>query len=324
MKTMIKYLLLAVLALATLPMTAQPHLEEAFKKLVTSPDVKTSRISNQITDGETTGKLEVYVLSLQKDDPMFTKLLGAFKKDANLSYSYIAHDGKKDKKEAYQVYKDGNNSVVIGKNAEDNYRLFCIMAPSTNDKKNYRYCYAVEWKNEGSKITGRAIKSYMPRPQKKKMKYKSYFENTKELEDLGENIQGLVGDVISIAGDSLQMILDQYDMDNIYDEDNGTSRIKIYRNNVKEYNTGESFLTRFNFLRNRYKEFIEKGDKGKSALAQSYSTRILTLCRKAPKDKLSSRMFNQCVKSIKELQNMTKDDFTRAIFDEAIDALEKE
>lgn len=322
MKTLIKFSLFAAFALAVLPLAAQPHLKEAFEKFIASPDVTTSRISNQITNGGMTGKLEIYMFSLQENDRLLTKLLDSFKEDADLSYSYIAHEGTTDKKEPYQIYKDGNNTIVVGNNADDYYRLFCIMADPNDSDNNYRYCYAVEWKTADNKTTGRAIKSYMPRPQKAKKKAQTYYDDTKDYEDFGNNIQTIVGHSLKAAGDSLQLSLDQYDLSGLdlgfIDEyKDGNTRVKVYKNGKRIYSE-ESFLTQFNFLRNRYKKFASND---KSTLPQSYSTQILSLCRKAPKDKLSERMINQCIKSIKDLQDITQDDFIRAIFDEAIDAL---
>lgn len=309
MKTMKTLSLIATFFIMTMTAHAQPNVKAAFNQLKESENIEKSRHSNQVKNGKIECSMEEYRFSIKKNDAHFKQLLKAFQQDANLSYSYIAHDGKKDKKEGYLIYDDKNNTTtVVGNDASLNYRLMCVMDKETSND-NYRYCYAVEWNEPtGNNIEGRLIKTYMPRPGKPTVKKSQKKKGNITIPQVHINgLEGLEG-LDSLTRDK---VLDALDLENSMGD------IWIYTADNKEETqlTEERFLSKFNFYITRFKQQAKKVN---STLPSTYATKLLSLCKDAQKLNLSDNMHKLCIESLKELQNVTADKFAKGILEEAI------
>ena len=300
MKTMKKIALVAIGVVLAWPAVAQKNVIDAFDRLKSQPQITASRLSTQQNEDGVIGKLEEYKFSYDKKEQLISPLIQAFQDDADEAYSYIVHDGDNDKKEPYWVYQDDNNRITVGSAQRDNYVLYCI---ADDDNRDYRYCYAVEWREKNGTVTGRVLKAYSPRPKANEKRHTySYFKDH-DLDDVLEQAR--------IRTDGVLASLDSLGLDqvspNVYI---GGTRILS-----SQPEDEEDFLEKFDFIRNRFKRVATKDN---SSLPVNYATKMLKLCRQAQKLQLSDNMHKLCIKGIKEMRDMSSDDFVKGILDEAI------
>lgn len=303
MKTMKKIVLVAAGFALAWPAMAQQNVIAAFEQLKDAQQVTTTRLSTQNRSNGEASQMEEYEFSYKKSEKLIDPLIQAFQDDASQAYSYIVHDGDKDKKEAYCLYQDENtNRITVGKNPSDNYVLYCI---ADDNNEGYRYCYALEWREKNGTVTGSAIKVYSKRPETNKGK--RTFTYLKDFDD-----EGIEGKLSRITIDGLFNGLDSLDYDqvapNIYIGRN-TSALSL------QPKSEEDFLEQFNFIRNRFKRVAAKENTN---LPMSYATKMLKLCKQARKLQLSDNMHKLCVKGLWEMRRMSSDDFIKGVLDEAI------
>lgn len=330
-----KKLLLALMVAMAATVMAQTQVQNAFESLKQSGFTRTQRTNHTSDNGKRTGLLEIYsfTTSTSADRRVVERLINALASESEEAYSYVSHQAS-DKPQRYAVYYDSKNSEVIGRDKDDNYVLFNVMDPD-DETNTYRYCYALEWRNEDGNLTGRALKTYAPKPRSL---FKGFAKrdggpltiniggdttimvdldslidlsglgNIKDLKDL-KNVKGLEKlkelDGLEILGslgslDGLEELKD---------------RIIVLSNDDKDEPADDvEWLTSFNHYRNAFKRAAAK----ESSTMASYATSILKLCKNAKKVHLSDGELNLCRKSIKEMQKMTKDSFVKGLLDEAI------
>ncbi len=330
-----KKLLLALMVAMAATVMAQTQVQNAFESLKQSGFTRTQRTNHTSDNGKRTGLLEIYTFttSTSADRRVVERLINALASESEEAYSYVSHQAS-DKPQRYAVYYDSKNSEVIGRDKDDNYVLFNVMDPD-DETNTYRYCYALEWRNEDGNLTGRALKTYAPKPRSLNKVFAkrdggpltiniggdttimvdldslidlSGLGNIKDLKDL-KNVKGLEKlkelDGLEILGslgslDGLEELKDRIIVLSDDDKDEPADDVE--------------WLTSFNHYRNAFKRAAAK----ESSTTASYATSILKLCKNAKKVHLSDGELNLCRKSIKEMQKMTKDSFVKGLLDEAI------
>ena len=326
---------MALMVVMAATVMAQTLVQSAFDDLKQSGFARTQRTNHTSDDGKRTGLLEIYTFttSTSADRRVVERLINALASESEEAYSYVSHQAS-DKPQRYAIYYDSKNSEVIGQDKDDNYVLFNVMDPD-DETNTYRYCYALEWRNEDGNLTGRALKTYAPKPRSNNKLFAkrdggpltiniggdttimldldslidlSGLGNIKDLKDLKE-LKGLEKlkelDGLEILGklgtlDGLEELKD---------------RIIVLSNDDKDEPADDvEWLTSFNHYRNAFKRAAER----ESSTMASYATSILKLCKNAKKVHLTDGELNLCRKSLKEMQKMTKDSFVKGLLDEAM------
>lgn len=339
-----KIILIALMAAMAVAVMAQTYVESAYESLKKSDFVRSQRTSQNSNHGQRTGLLEIYEFTTNSsyDRRVVEELIDAFASDSEEAYNYVSHKAG-DTQQRYAIYYDPENSETIGRSKDDNYVMLSVMDPE-DDTDTYRYCYAMEWRStDDGNLTGRAIKTYAPKPSKSRRPF-AWRQGERKLGSIdihngdGENytldldsvahasgLDRLLGDSImvsvrtmgldslgSVLGEALMGLESLGDLEGLQDL---KDRIIVLSNDDKDEPADDvEWLTSFNHYRNAFKRAAER----ESSTTASYATSILKLCKNAKKVNLTDGELNLCRKSIKEMQKMTKDSFVKGLLDEAI------
>lgn len=332
--------MMAMMVAMVATLSAQTHVKRAYESLKQSGCINGQRNSNSTDkNGKCNGLLEIcqFKTTDWSSQSKVNDLIEAFKTDSGEAYSYVYHKAG-DTRQRYAIYYDASNSEVIGESKDLNYILLNVMDP-TDESGSMRYCYALEWKDDGDgNLTGRALKTYAPKPSKRRKPYVLRIGDkklsTEDLDSLPTNIRST--QAIKAATDSLLVELKDLLPDSLESAmgelgeqlgkatgmrvlevigDLGDIDANVLSgNDNKSVSNDVEWLTSFNHYRNAFKRAAAR----ESSSAASYATSILKLCKKKQNAGLTDGELNLCRKSIKELQKLTKDEFVKGLLDEAI------
>lgn len=345
--------MMAMMVAMVATLSAQTHVKRAYEALKQSGCVNGQRNSNSTDDnGKCTGLLEIcqFKTTDRSSQNKVNDLIEAFKTDSGEAYSYVYHKAG-DARQRYSIYYDSENTELVGDDKSLNYVLLNMMDPEDATGK-MRYCYVVEWKEtDDGQLTGRAIKTYAPKPSKSR---KPYVVSVAGKELSGDDLDDIVpGDIKSMRvfkgspdsvlielknalpdslgqlidldelgatlkslGDSIENLGDLKRLDGLKSLGGlrGLGRILVYDGDDDAPADDVEWLTSFNHYRNAFKRAAAR----ESSSAASYATSILKLCKKVQNAGLTDGELNLCRKSIKELQKLTKDEFVKGLLDEAM------
>lgn len=347
--------MMATMVAMVATLSAQTHVKSAYEALKQSGCITGQRNSNSNDNGKCIGLLEVcqFATTDRVSQRKVNDLIEAFKTDSDEAYSYVYHKAG-DARQRYSIFYDSENTELVGADKSLNYVLLNMMDPEDAAGK-MRYCYVVEWKEtDDGQLTGRAIKTYAPKPSKSRKPYVVSVAG-KELsgDDLDDIVPGEIKSMRVFKGspdsvlielkkalpDSLGQMIDLDDLgktlknlgdsieslkglEELQELGNlkslgglrGLGRILVYGGDDDAPADDVEWLTSFNHYRNAFKRAAAR----ESSSAASYATSILKLCKKVQDAGLTDGELNLCRKSIKEMQKWTKDDFVKGLLDEAI------
>lgn len=307
-------------ALACLVMTvtmAQTKTPEAVRLLSQSEYAHQQRSLQEMDSADLiSGRCEIYRLDIpQNRSYLLDDLLKAFDRDQNEAYyQLMENSGNTSRRTTALTYGTDGESVLIGENSDQNYRVICFV---DKNRENYRYGYAVEWnETDNGCIAGRLTCTYGLRPNSNNKKSISMrLENMKDLSELGEIIPEAIKSIKVIGKDKLK---DLGNLEGLKDLGDYLGILTEEDDMAGDIITDDvQWLTTFNHYRNAFNRAADR----KSSTAASYATNILKLCKNADKVKLSANEKKLCVKSIKQMRQRTKDSFVQGLLDEAIDLL---
>ncbi len=347
--------MMAMMVAMVATLSAQTHVKRAYEALKQSGCINGMRNSNSTDkNGKCTGLLEIcqFKTTDWSSQSKVNDLIEAFKADSDEAYSYVYHKAG-DARQRYSIYYDSENTELVGDDKSLNYVLLNMMDPEDATGK-MRYCYVVEWKEtDDGQLTGRAIKTYAPKPSKSRKPYVVSVAG-KELsgDDLDDIVPGEIksmrvfkgspdsvlielkkalpdslgqmidldnlGKTLKSLGDSIENLKDLEGLQELGNLKSlgglrGLGRILVYDGDDDAPADDVEWLTSFNHYRNAFKRAAAR----ESSSAASYATSILKLCKKVQNAGLTDGELNLCRKSIKELQKLTKDEFVKGLLDEA-------
>ena len=167
-----KMIMMAMMVAMVATLSAQTHVKRAYEALKQSGCITGQRNNNSNDNGKCVGLLEVcqFATTDGVSQRKVNDLIEAFKTDSDEAYSYVYHKAG-DARQRYSIYYDSENTELVGDDKSLNYVLLNMMDPEDAAGK-MRYCYVVEWKEtDGGQLTGRAIKTYAPKPSKSRKPY---------------------------------------------------------------------------------------------------------------------------------------------------------
>ncbi len=346
--------MMAMMVAMVATLSAQTHVKRAYETLKQSGCITGQRNNNSNDNGKCVGLLEVcqFTTTDRASQRKVNDLIEAFKTDSDEAYSYVYHKAG-DARQRYSIYYDSENTELVGDDKSLNYVLLNMMDPEDATGK-MRYCYVVEWKEtDDGQLTGRAIKTYAPKPSKSRKPFVVSVAG-KELsgDDLDDIVPGEIksmrvfkgspdsvlielkkalpdslgqmidlddlGKTLKNLGDSIESLKGLEDLQELGNLKSlgglrGLGRILVYGGDDDAPADDVEWLTSFNHYRNAFKRATER----ESSSAASYATSILKLCKKVQNAGLTDGELNLCRKSIKEMQKLTKDDFVKGLLDEA-------
>ena len=333
--------MMAMMVAMVATLSAQTHVKSAYEALKQSGCITGQRNSNSNDNGKCVGLLEIcqFATTDRVSQRKVNDLIEAFKTDSDEAYSYVYHKAG-DARQRYSIFYDSENTELVGADKSLNYVLLNMMDPEDATGK-MRYCYVVEWKEtDDGQLTGRAIKTYAPKPSSSRKPYVVRRVDSKDMsrEDLDSILPSSIKSMRIFKGSPDSILVELKDLlpDSlgaslgdlgkrigkatglkVLDalgglEDLDLSDLSGVTN--KTISDDVEWLTSFNHYRNAFKRATER----ESSSAASYATSILKLCKKVQEAQLSDGELNLCRKSIKEMQKWTKDDFVKGLLDEAI------
>lgn len=236
------------------------------------------------------------------------RIYEAFNKDASNAYNLAKRSSGISNEELLRIGygRDLDKSIVFGKHIDHNYEV--MLFRDSNDSL-YRYVYAIVWKEKvkEDKVWGIIYKVYGKDPKK----VNSTFTRT---------IIKSNGEIITINNKNGQIITHQ--------SEPLSSNNKVYTNNPNVIiSTGDTpiktnmdFLRRFGNLRVAYYAVQDEGGTNKLTICTGIVNKILELC-KSSGNLLSESEKTVCIDSMKEIQKHCKDNYLKALLNEAINEL---
>lgn len=226
---------------------AQQHIQQAFDALRQNKDQHEEWTEYSVEKDPATGRMEgladVYdfLITNPRAKQLVTDIQHAFEQDGRDAYkvSRSSHNNA----ETYTSLAVGSSKtrgVAIGLMTGSTCIYACFLDPD-DSLRRYRYAYALEWVDDGTKIRGRLAKTYATTQQ--------YREGTNRQQWRSS---------ITIDGNT-------FDLGGFENLAGGNT----------EKNTSERWLTKFNFYKNN---FLKKPE---STVANSYAMGIYKLCKEA-------------------------------------------
>lgn len=158
--------LIALLSLIV-PMfaAAQNNIVSAFDAIIKCRDaqiVETHSLSKDPRTHAKTGQSDVYRFVLPADKIKLVKnVVSAIEADSEQAYSLNRGQTVQSDDEIFLAVGDGRSESVQVNDAEGEYIYAAFLAPVTEDPQgNYRYAYAMSYREDGDCITGKLIVTY--------------------------------------------------------------------------------------------------------------------------------------------------------------------
>ena len=309
------FLLLAIMLLTSASANAQSKIDRQIRNIVENGYARQTKAMQEMDSmGITTGRCEIYRLEIpQSQSRMLDDILEALDNEQkNAYYQLMENADSPNRRTTALTYGNEGESVIIGSDAEMNYRVICFVDP---DRDNYRTGYAIEWADNDGQIDGRIVTTYGTRPSAKKSLGRIDDLGEFDLSKLGEILPEAIKTIKVIGKDDLKKLGDLEGLKDLGDYLGIlTGEMEV---DDEEATDDVQWLTQFNHYRNAFLRAVERN----SSTAASYATNILKLCKKANKANLSANEKKLCVKNIKEMRKKTKDTFLQGLLDEAADLL---
>ena len=270
---------------------AQENIQRAFDALRQSKDIKEVSARHSLDKDPDTGLMEGledtfdFTIRNQKAKHLVDDIRKAFERDEPQAYNVSS--GSHGNSEDYVSLAVGNSKkggVAIGLMQGSKWIYACFLDPE-DSLRQHRYAYALEWVDDGDKISGRIVKTYATTQKFRQSRYQSstITVNGKNIKMSGSGFSS--GDGFSWSG---------------FSSDDKSS---------------ETWLTEFN----TYKNLFLKNSNG--AAANSYATQIYKLCKNAKS--LEEVEKNMVATEIQKLRKKTNDEFIQQLFDMSIERLKK-
>lgn len=237
------------------------------------------------------------------------KIYEAFDKDASNAYNLAKRSSGISDEELLRIGygRDLDKTIALGTHIDRNYEI--MLFRDSNDSL-YRYAYAIVWKEKvkkEDKVWGIIYKVYGKDPKK----VNSTFTRT---------IMKSNGEIITINNKNGQIITHQIEPlssdNNVYTNNQDV----IIRTGDTPIKTNMDFLRRFGNLRVAYYAIQDEGGANKLTICTGIVNKILELC-KSSGNLLSESEKTVCIDSMKEIQKHCKDNYLKALLNEAINEL---
>lgn len=236
------------------------------------------------------------------------KIYEAFDKDASNAYNLAKRSSGISNEELLRISygRDLDKSIALGTHIDRNYEI--MLFRDSNDSL-YRYVYAIVWKEKvkEDKVWGIIYKVYGKDPKK----VNSTFTRT---------IIKSNGEIITINNKNGQIITHQSEPlssdNNVYTNNPNV----IIRTGDTPIKTNMDFLRRFGNLRVAYYAIQDEGGANKLTICTGIVNKILELC-KSSGNLLSESEKAVCIDSMREIQKHCKDNYLKALLNEAINEL---
>lgn len=236
------------------------------------------------------------------------KIYEAFDKDASNAYNLAKRSSGISNEELLRISygRDLDKSIALGTHIDRNYEI--MLFRDSNDSL-YRYAYAIVWKEKvkEDKVWGIIYKVYGKDPKK----VNSTFTRT---------IIKSNGEIITINNKNGQIITHQSEPlssdNNVYTNNPNV----IIRTGDTPIQTNMDFLRRFGNLRVAYYAIQDEGGANKLTICTGIVNKILELC-KSSGNLLSESEKAVCIDSMREIQKHCKDNYLKALLNEAINEL---
>lgn len=236
------------------------------------------------------------------------RIYEAFDKDASNAYNLAKRSSGISNEELLRIGygRDLDKTIALGTHIDRNYEI--MLFRDSNDSL-YRYVYAIVWKEKvkEDKVWGIIYKVYGKDPKK----VNSTFTRT---------IMKSNGEIITINNKNGQIITHQIEPlstdNNVYTNNQDV----IIRTGDSPIKTNMDFLRRFGNLRVAYYAIQDEGGANKLTICTGIVNKILELC-KSSGNLLSESEKTVCIDSMKEIQKHCKDNYLKALLNEAINEL---
>ncbi|CCY80665.1 putative uncharacterized protein [Prevotella sp. CAG:1185] len=236
------------------------------------------------------------------------RIYEAFDKDASNAYNLAKRSSGISNEELLRIGygRDLDKTIALGTHIDRNYEI--MLFRDSNDSL-YRYVYAIVWKEKvkEDKVWGIIYKVYGKDPKK----VNSTFTRT---------IMKSNGEIITINNKNGQIITHQIEPlssdNNVYTNNQDV----IIRTGDSPIKTNMDFLRRFGNLRVAYNAIQDEGGANKLTICTGIVNKILELC-KSSGNLLSESEKTVCIDSMKEIQKHCKDNYLKALLNEAINEL---
>lgn len=165
MKTTIYRLVCLMLVCAPVAVSAQSNIRSAFDAIAKCPEAKITENMTLDKDPNTkvkTGQSEIYDFVLPAGKiKLVEKVLEAFDKDNDMAYKVGRGSVAKKRDKIALAVGDGTGEGVNIAQPGCEYTYALFLAPQSEDQSgNYRYAYAISYKEDGEKIEGRLVVTY--------------------------------------------------------------------------------------------------------------------------------------------------------------------
>ena len=182
-KTIASGLLMLALPLAT---TAQTHLKRAFDNFARNNSANVQKEFYQNKDPETgkkTAQCDIYRFKIhgRQGQSIVGQLKEAFEQDRDEAYTIASGDGREPTEweekswaklnthqPAVTIAVGDGSSRSIGLGYQGTKYIYSLFLDPQDTEKNYRYAYAMEWKEESDTISGKLVVTYALRQEKRK------------------------------------------------------------------------------------------------------------------------------------------------------------
>lgn len=158
-------IILLFAAMIPLAANAQKNIKSAFEAIIKCPEAQITENHSLDRDPYTKikdGQSDVYTFTLPASKmQLVNNAVAAFTKDSDNSYSIKQGKTGKRERPLSLAVGDGSGDGVVATKPEYEYIYALFLAPKSEDKTgNYRYAYAMNYKENGGKITGQLIITY--------------------------------------------------------------------------------------------------------------------------------------------------------------------
>lgn len=312
MKTYRYFATTAACIIMSLGVHAQKNIDNAIDDFVNNKNYE-EYIKKEVTMEQNGAKDKSYCYSYTFELPSnkskaLNSIHSAFNKDASNAYNLAKRSSGISDATLMRVSYGRNldKEILFGKHIDHNYDV--MLFHDSNDSL-YRYVYAIVWKEKvkEDKVWGIIYKIYGKDPQK---------VNSTVMRTIIKNN----GEIITINNKNGQIITHQFEPllsnNNVY-SNNPNVTIRTGDDPIR---TNMDFLRRFGNLRVAYYAVLDEGGANKLTICTGIVNKILELC-KSSGNLLSESEKAVCIDSMKEIQKHCKDNYLKALLNEAINEL---
>lgn len=312
MKTYRYFATTAACIIMSLGAHAQKNIDNAIDDVVNNKNYE-EYIKKEVTMEQNGVKDKSYCYSYTFELPSnkskaLNSIHSAFNKDASNAYNLAKRSSGISDATLMRVSYGRNldKEILFGKHIDHNYDV--MLFHDSNDSL-YRYVYAIVWKEKvkEDKVWGIIYKIYGKDPQKVNR------PATRTIITMKDN-----GDIVTI-NDNGHIITHKSGQSSSYNNNKDFSNITIHTSD-DAIKTDMDFLKRFGNLRVAYYAVLDEGGSNKLTICTGIVNKILELC-KSYGSLLNESEKVTCMDSIKEMQKRSKDNYLKALLNEAINEL---